>query len=49
VSTRRDTGDSAVGLADSFVLENDCDSSELAGSLAWAMMLFSVSIVKVDK
>src|SRR3984957_18543526 len=34
VSTRRDAGHSAVSLASSFVLENDCDSSAPAGSPA---------------
>ena len=47
-STRRDAGHSAVSLASSLELENDCDWSEPAGSAAWAVMLFSGSIVNVD-
>ena len=41
VSTSRDTGHSALSLASSFALENDCDSSAPAGCAAWAVMLFS--------
>ena len=48
VSTRRDTGHSAVSLASSFAVENDWDSSAPAASAVWATMLFSESIVNVD-
>jgi hypothetical protein len=41
VSTRRDIGHSEVSLASSFALENACESSALAGSSAYAVMLFS--------
>src|ERR1035437_5667366 len=47
VSTRRDAGHSALSLASSFTLENDCDSSAPAGSEACAVMLLSESIVNV--
>jgi len=48
VSTSRDTGHSALSLASSFALENDCDSSAPTGSSECAVMLFSASIVNVD-
>src|ERR1700694_772792 len=48
VSTRRDTGHSAVSLASSFAVENDCDSSAPVGSPARAVMLLSESMVNVD-
>jgi len=48
VSIKRDIGHSAVSLASSFAVENDCDSSVPVGSTAKAVMLFSASIVNVD-
>jgi hypothetical protein len=40
VSTRRETGHSAVSLASFLALENDCDSSAPDGSVACAVMLW---------
>src|SRR5712691_689944 len=48
VSTSREAGHSAVSLASSFGVENDCDSSAPAGSPVSAVMLLSESIVNVD-
>jgi uncharacterized RDD family membrane protein YckC len=47
-STSRDAGHSAVSLASSFALENDCDSLAPFWSPASAVMLLSESIVNVD-
>jgi hypothetical protein len=47
VSASLDTGHSAVSLASSFAVENDCDWSAPAGSPASAVMLLSESIVNV--
>jgi hypothetical protein len=38
VATKRDTCHSAVSLASSFAVENDCDWSAPAGSPAWAVI-----------
>jgi hypothetical protein len=47
VSISRATGHSAVSLANSFAVENDCEWSAPAGSSANALMLFSPSVVKL--